>query len=64
MTADHQSNMTEGPAQAKLCCYDGWLMPEIFTEEKVTYGANKLPFIDKGINNASHEVTINILGTR
>jgi hypothetical protein len=55
MTGGHQSNhVTEGPAQAKLCCYNGWLIPEICTEEKFTCSANKLPCIDKGINNASH----------
>jgi hypothetical protein len=50
MTGDHQSNhMTGGPAQAKLCCYDGWLRPQICTEEKVTYSVNKLPCMDIGL---------------
>ncbi len=41
MAGGHQSNhMTGGPALAKLyCCYDGWLRPQICTEEKVTHGA-------------------------
>jgi hypothetical protein len=30
-----KSYVTGGPAQAKLCCYDGWLRPQICTEEKV-----------------------------
>jgi hypothetical protein len=55
MTGVHQSNHTTGgPAQAaqtKLCCYDGWLRPQIYTEEKVTYSAEKLSCINKGINN-------------
>jgi hypothetical protein len=33
----HQANhMTGVLAQAKLCCYDGWLRPQICTEKKVT----------------------------
>jgi hypothetical protein len=61
MTGDHQSNhMTGGPAQAKLCCYDGWLRPQICTEEKVTFSARKLPCINKRI--ASQEVSIHKLG--
>jgi hypothetical protein len=65
MTGGHQSNhMTGRPTQAKLCCYDGWLRPEFCTEENVTFSANnKLQCIDKGINNASQEVTIHILET-
>ncbi len=65
MVEGHQLNhMTGGPAQAKLCCYDGWLRPLTCTQEKVTHSGNKLPCIDTGINNAlSQEVTIHKLGT-
>jgi hypothetical protein len=41
--------MTGGPAQAKLCCYNGWLRPQICKEEKVTYNLNKLPCMDIGL---------------
>ncbi len=41
-----------------------WLVrPQICTEEKVTCSAEKLPWIDKGINNSRQEVTIHKLGT-
>jgi hypothetical protein len=49
-----QSNHTTGgPAQAKLCCYDGWLRPQVCKKEKGYIDiTNNLPCINKGINNA------------
>ncbi len=47
---------------SKTLLFNGWLRPQICTEEKVTYSANKLPCIDKGITNPSQKVTLHKLG--
>jgi hypothetical protein len=55
-----KSYVTGGPAQAKLCCYDGWFrlgsgLNPAGRNKRLHYSANKLTCISKGINNASRK---------
>jgi hypothetical protein len=61
MAGGQKSNhMTGGPAQVKFAVTMAGSGPKSTQRKRLQYSANKLPCIDKGINNAIQEGSNNL----